>query len=108
MDAAVWMMRGYVEVKRGRTRVHGDRASISIDDEAVINVGFGGPEGERRVNFKVGGIGASRGRERPRCSIGNTTVVDGDVGVCGEADDCPFDGGAAGKVEVATLVQYLP
>lgn len=78
--------------------VEGDGMRVRVHEEAVVEVGFGGAEGEGGVRLEgwVGFDGAG----------GDAGGVEGEVRVCAEGDDGALDCGAVG-VEVEVAVECL-
>lgn len=78
--------------------VEGDRGGMGVHEEAVVEVGFGGAEGEGGVGLDgwVGFDGAGR----------DARGVEGKVGVCAEGDDGAFDRCGVG-VEVEVTVGFM-
>ena len=94
------MEGGQVLLERQRARVDGGRRGVLVDDEAVVDIGLDGAEGEGSVAAGLDdGVGEGRG-----AAGGDAAVVDGEVLVSGEGDDGAFDGVLAGEVEVSVGV----
>lgn len=82
-------MEGGDELGQGLVAgVDGDLAGGLVDDEAVVDVGLLGPQGE--------GLAALDFAEGCWTAGGDAAFVDGEVGVGYEGCFCAFDGGAAG------------
>lgn len=93
MDLAVRVVGGDELLQGEAARVDG---ACGREDEAVVDVGLGGTEGEGLV-VAAGEVGEGRGRG----GGGDAGWVEGEVGVCGDADLGVFDCGRGGEVEVA-------
>ena len=98
MEACGGVVEGCEGVEGEGPGVERDGGGLGVHEEAVVQVGFGGAEGE-------GGVGLDRGVGLDGAGW-DAGGVEGEVGVCTEGDDGAFDGWGVG-VEVEIAVGFV-